>query len=42
MPDIGKGIIETLDEEMRYLQRKRTVRELDSVRLKVRSYCPLL
>ncbi|BEI85184.1 hypothetical protein CcaverHIS002_0505850 [Cutaneotrichosporon cavernicola] len=39
MPDVGKGIIETLDEEMRYLQRKRTVRELDSVRLKnVRFY----
>ncbi|KAK4687311.1 regulator of nonsense transcripts 2, partial [Tremellales sp. Uapishka_1] len=34
MPDVGKGIIEILDEELRYLQRKRTVRELDSVRLK--------
>lgn len=26
-----------LDEEMRYLQRKRTIRELDGVRLKVGS-----
>ena len=34
MPDVGTGVIEILDEEMRYLQRKKHVRELDSVRLK--------
>jgi len=39
MPDIGAGVLEILDEELRYLQRKRHVRELDSVRLKnVRFY----
>ncbi|ORX39238.1 armadillo-type protein [Kockovaella imperatae] len=39
MPDVGAGVLETLDEEMRYLQRKRHVRELDSLRLKnVRFY----
>ncbi|WWC90992.1 uncharacterized protein L201_005931 [Kwoniella dendrophila CBS 6074] len=34
MPDIGTGLLQILDEEMRYLQRKRLVRELDSLRLK--------
>lgn len=34
MPDVGAGVIEMLDEEMRYLQRKKAVRELDGVRLK--------
>ena len=39
MPDVGAGVLEILDEELRYLQRKRLVRELDSVRLKnVRFY----
>ncbi|KAL7421122.1 mRNA decay protein [Cryptotrichosporon argae] len=39
MPDIGHEVIDALDEELRYLQRKRTVRELDSLRLKnVRFY----
>ncbi|WWC72867.1 uncharacterized protein I206_106831 [Kwoniella pini CBS 10737] len=39
MPDIGAGVLQILDEEMRYLQRKRLVRELDSLRLKnVRFY----
>lgn len=39
MPDVSAGVLEILDEEMRYLQRKRHVRELDSVRLKnVRFY----
>ncbi|WVQ63661.1 uncharacterized protein L199_001814 [Kwoniella botswanensis] len=39
MPDIGTGVLQILDEEMRYLQRKRLVRELDSLRLKnVRFY----
>lgn len=35
MPDIGEGVIEILDEELRYLQRKKLVKELDSTRLKV-------
>jgi regulator of nonsense transcripts 2 len=35
MPDIGSGVIEILDEELRYLQRKKLVKELDSVRMKV-------
>ncbi|RXK37451.1 hypothetical protein M231_05274 [Tremella mesenterica] len=34
MPDIGTGVLEILEEETRYLQRKRLIRELDSVRLK--------
>ncbi|ORY33038.1 armadillo-type protein [Naematelia encephala] len=34
MPDIGTGIVELLDDEMRYLQRKKMIRELDGVRLK--------
>ncbi|WVQ81313.1 hypothetical protein IAT38_003436 [Cryptococcus sp. DSM 104549] len=39
MPDVGRGILDILDEELRYLQRKKNVRELDSVRLKnVRFY----
>ncbi|WRT69288.1 uncharacterized protein IL334_006272 [Kwoniella shivajii] len=39
MPDIGAGVLDILDEELRYLQRKKLVRELDSVRLKnVRFY----
>ncbi|WVR08877.1 hypothetical protein IAU60_005936 [Kwoniella sp. DSM 27419] len=39
MPDVSAGILEILDEELRYLQRKRLVRELDSLRLKnVRFY----
>ncbi|TXT09089.1 hypothetical protein VHUM_02563 [Vanrija humicola] len=39
MPDVGSGVLDILDEEMRYLQRKRAIRELDSVRLKnVRFY----
>ena len=39
MPDIATGLLEILDEELRYLQRKRHVRELDGVRLKnVRFY----
>lgn len=39
MPDVGAGVLEILEEELRYLQRKRHVRELDSVRLKnVRFY----
>ncbi|ADV23037.1 hypothetical protein I315_04869 [Cryptococcus gattii Ru294] len=39
MPDVGAGILEILDEELRYLQRKKLVRELDSTRLKnVRFY----
>ncbi|RSH95137.1 hypothetical protein EHS25_000223 [Saitozyma podzolica] len=39
MPDVGTGVIELLEEELRYLQRKKNVRELDSVRLKnVRFY----
>ena len=35
MPDIGVGLIAILDEEFKYLQRKRLVSELESVRLKV-------
>lgn len=35
MPDVGAGVIEILDDELRYLQRKKLVKELDSVRLKV-------
>lgn len=35
MPDVGAGVIELLDEELRYLQRKKLVKELDSTRLKV-------
>lgn len=35
MPDIGIGLIAILDEEFKYLQRKRLVAELESVRLKV-------
>lgn len=35
MPDVGAGIIEILDDELRYLQRKKLVKELDSTRLKV-------
>jgi regulator of nonsense transcripts 2 len=35
MPDVGSGVIEILDEELRYLQRKKLVKELDSVRMKV-------
>lgn len=38
MPDVGAGVIEILDSELRYLQRKKLVKELDSVRLKVSSY----
>jgi regulator of nonsense transcripts 2 len=39
MPDVGAGVIDSLDEELRYLQRKKLVRELDSVRTKnVRFY----
>lgn len=39
MPDVGAGVLDILEEELRYLQRKRHVRELDSVRLKnVRFY----
>ncbi|OXM78214.1 hypothetical protein C364_04151 [Cryptococcus neoformans Bt63] len=39
MPDVGAGILDILDEELRYLQRKKLVRELDSTRLKnVRFY----
>nr|XP_031861440.1 uncharacterized protein CI109_003044 [Kwoniella shandongensis]KAA5528512.1 hypothetical protein CI109_003044 [Kwoniella shandongensis] len=39
MPDVGAGVLEILDEELRYLQRKKMVRELDSLRLKnVRFY----
>ncbi|KAL1407550.1 mRNA decay protein [Vanrija albida] len=39
MPDVGSGVLDILDEELRYLQRKRAIRELDSVRLKnVRFY----
>lgn len=34
MPDIGIGLISVLDEEFKYLQRKRLVKELDSVRIK--------
>ncbi|GHJ86192.1 hypothetical protein NliqN6_2594 [Naganishia liquefaciens] len=34
MPDIGIGLIAILDEEFKYLQRKRLVSELESVRLK--------
>ncbi|KAJ9104356.1 hypothetical protein QFC19_003998 [Naganishia cerealis] len=34
MPDIGAGLIAILDEEFRYLQRKKLVKELESVRLK--------
>ncbi|KAJ9123167.1 hypothetical protein QFC22_001360 [Naganishia vaughanmartiniae] len=34
MPDIGLGLIAILDEEFRYLQRKKLVKELESVRLK--------
>jgi hypothetical protein len=37
MPDVGSGVIEILDEELRYLQRKKLVKELDSVRMKVSS-----
>jgi regulator of nonsense transcripts 2 len=42
MPDIGIGLIAILDEEFKYLQRKRLVAELESVRLKVsaRKECP--
>ncbi|KAK8844121.1 hypothetical protein IAR55_006915 [Kwoniella newhampshirensis] len=43
MPDVGAGVLEILDEELRYLQRKKMVRELDSVRLKnVRFYGELV
>jgi regulator of nonsense transcripts 2 len=35
MPDIGTGVIEILDAELRYLQRKKLIKELDSFRLKV-------
>lgn len=35
MPDIGVGLIAILDEEFKYLQKKRLVSELESVRLKV-------
>jgi hypothetical protein len=35
MPDIGVGLIAILDEEFKYLQRKKLVPELESVRLKV-------
>ncbi|WVF65338.1 hypothetical protein IAT40_000064 [Kwoniella sp. CBS 6097] len=39
MPDVSNGVLDILDEELRYLQRKRHVRELDSLRLKnVRFY----
>ncbi|TFY82343.1 hypothetical protein EWM64_g1662 [Hericium alpestre] len=35
MPDIGKDLVDHLDEEFRYLQRKKNVvKELESVRLK--------
>jgi regulator of nonsense transcripts 2 len=37
MPDVGSGVIEILDQELRYLQRKKLVKELDSTRLKVSS-----
>jgi regulator of nonsense transcripts 2 len=35
MPDVGAGVIDLLDDELRYLQRKKLIKELDSVRLKV-------
>ncbi|WVQ93013.1 hypothetical protein IAU59_000076 [Kwoniella sp. CBS 9459] len=42
MPDVSNGVLDILDEELRYLQRKRHVRELDSLRLKnVRFYSEL-
>lgn len=41
MPDIGVGLIAVLDEEFRYLQRKKLVKELESVRLKVSSMKPV-
>lgn len=34
MPDIGSGLISILDEEFKYLQRKKQVKELESVRIK--------
>lgn len=37
MPDIGVGLIAILDEEFKYLQRKKLVAELERVRLKVRN-----
>lgn len=37
MPDVGADMIAVLDEEFRYLQRKKNVvKELSEVRLKVR------
>ncbi|WVN87840.1 uncharacterized protein L203_103035 [Cryptococcus depauperatus CBS 7841] len=39
MPDIGQGVIDILNSELRYLQKKKHIRELDSLRLKnVRFY----
>ncbi|WVQ73762.1 hypothetical protein IAR50_003342 [Cryptococcus sp. DSM 104548] len=39
MPDVAQGVLDILDEELRYLQRKKLIRELDSTRLKnVRFY----
>lgn len=34
MPDIGVGLVAILDEEFKYLQRKKLVKELESVRIK--------
>lgn len=34
MPDVGHGLIAILDEELKYLQRKKQVKELESVRIK--------
>lgn len=34
MPDIGHGLVAILDEELKYLQRKKQVKELESVRIK--------
>jgi regulator of nonsense transcripts 2 len=36
MPDVGQGLVAILDEEFRYLQRKKLVKELAEVRSKVR------
>ncbi|KAL7411066.1 armadillo-type protein [Mrakia frigida] len=42
MPDVGQGLIAILDEEFRYLQRKKLVKELAEVRSKnIRYYCEL-
>lgn len=41
MPDVGTDMVTVLDEEFRYLQRKKNVvKEFAEIRLKVRSAAP--